>query len=414
MAARTELTRDAPRRSRYLSVSPQAKRMLALGESGRFEFKSDVKSVSSSLLACLANAVALDSQREAAQLLVGVAERTDEETGLVRGEPCGLPRGLDKAVEHIQNVARETRPIPVDIFVVEEAVEEETPFVRVEVRPTMAPHYDGEGRRQTRQGRSTRPLTDDELLRVYLDREAGAFAARFRQTSEELQAAVGAVGTQIDQIERAIEQNIALPLQQIAATASRAATAAALAESAARDAEDAGAAAAVAASSAESTADAVGHDLRQVDHLVSELYDVVEDLSEKTPELLAARVAIQRRHVWWNFSADTWNRRSDRAERLAVEVQKLLSDDIALDDGHNTWELRIWRTLLAERDTERGGRGTLKWWEGAAERVKQFRARPSYAAPELPNLRAELQADVDAALDHEDSLVNRYRMTLLE
>lgn len=106
--------------------------MLALGESDRYEFKSAVNSVTSSLFASLANWVALNPEREVAHLLVGVNERTDEATGLVYGESCGLPRGLDRAVERIQNVASETRPIPVDIFVIEEAVAEDIPFVRVE------------------------------------------------------------------------------------------------------------------------------------------------------------------------------------------------------------------------------------------------------------------------------------------
>ncbi|MEJ1938024.1 hypothetical protein WDZ92_48140, partial [Nostoc sp. NIES-2111] len=66
-----------------------------------------------------------------------------------------------------------------DIFIIEEATKDAHPFVRAEVRPTMPPHFDDEGRRQTRQGRSTRALTDDELLQIYLTREADAFAARF-------------------------------------------------------------------------------------------------------------------------------------------------------------------------------------------------------------------------------------------
>lgn len=186
--------------------------MLELGESGRYEFKSTVDAVKPRVLAALANWVALESGREAAHLLVGVEEVEDKETGLVRGVPCGLPQGLDKAVSRLQEMARMTRPIPVDAFIVEEGVAGPTPFVRVEIRPTMPPHFDDEGRRQTRQGRSTRALTDDELLRIYLDREAGSFAERFRQAGEDLQEAVGAVGSQVDQISDAIEQRIAQPL----------------------------------------------------------------------------------------------------------------------------------------------------------------------------------------------------------
>lgn len=142
------------------------------------------------------------------------------------GKPHGLPKGLDKAVSRIQDVASKTRPVQVDVFIVEEGVATETPFVRVEVRPTMPPHLDDQGRRQTRQGRLTRALTDDELLRIYLDREGGSFAARFRQASEELQAAVGAVGSQVDQIAAGIEKQIAQPIQRLVGTTEDAADAA--------------------------------------------------------------------------------------------------------------------------------------------------------------------------------------------
>lgn len=109
---------------------------------------------------------------------------------------------------HPGSCEQDSPQVPVDAFIVEENVSDEKPFVRVEVRPTIRPHFDDEGRRQTRQGRSTRALTDDELLRVYLDREAGSFAARFRQTSDELRSAVGAIGGQVDDVAAAIEENI--------------------------------------------------------------------------------------------------------------------------------------------------------------------------------------------------------------
>jgi hypothetical protein len=386
--------------------------MLALGESGRYEFKSAVNSVTSSLFATLANWVALDPEREVAHLLVGVNERTDEATGLVYGEPCGLPKGLDRAVERIQNVASETRPIPVDIFIIEEAVKEAIPFVRVEVRPTMPPHFDGEGRRQTRIGRSTRALTDDELLRIYLDREAGSFAARFRQTADELHSAVGTLGTQVDQIAGAIEQNIARPISELTNIVVKATAAASSAAEAATEAEDAASSAASAASSAEGTADSVGHDVQRVERLVNDLFDAVEDMRDDTPQSLAARVADQRRIVWWNFTVDTWERHSDRAERLASDLNELLTADIALDDARNTWELQVWQELLTDRRAQRGEKGTLKWWQACVDKVNRYLDAPGYLAPELPDLRAELRADLNKALHDDSSATNRFRRLL--
>lgn len=250
--------------------------MLELGESGRYEFKSTAEAVSAKVLASLANWVALDAVREVAHLLVGVDEEEDRTTGLVRGVPCGLAKGLDNAVSRIQDLAKHTRPIPVDLFIVEESVAGPFPFLRVEVRPTMPPHFDDEGRRQTRLGRSTRALTDDELLRIYLDREAGSFAERFRQAGMELNAAVGAVGSQVDQIAEAIDERIARPLADLVETAEYAASA---------------------AGSAEDAASMMTSDIHQMEHLVRDVQRVVEELQDGAPESLAGCVAQRRRTV---------------------------------------------------------------------------------------------------------------------
>lgn len=134
--------------SRFKKVSPAATRILAVGESDRYEFKRDIDAVTPKLLAALANWVSLEPTRDAAHLLVGVDEVEDKSTGLVYGAPFGLPKGLDRAVARIQDMASKTRPIPIDARIVEEGVEEPRPFLRIEIRPTMAPHFDDEGRRQ--------------------------------------------------------------------------------------------------------------------------------------------------------------------------------------------------------------------------------------------------------------------------
>lgn len=374
-------------------MSAETQRMLKLGESGRYEFKRDAEAVSPRVLATLANWVALDDTREVAHLLVGVDEIEDPSSGLVYGNPCGLPKGLDRAVARLQDLASKTRPIPVDVLIIEEAVAENVPFIRVEVRPTMPPHFDDEGRRQTRQGRSTRALTDDELLRVYLDREAGSFAARFRHTAQELQAAVGTVGTQVEQIAEAIDRNIAQPLEELTDMAGYAASA---------------------ASSAESAAEAVSHDVTNIEHLVRNLQEVAEELQNGSVESLAARVASERRIVWWNFTVDTWERSSARAERLATALRQLLAADISLDDAHNTWELRVWGDLLKERKAQRGEKGTLKWWQAVTKEVSEFMSSPSYQAPDLPDLRGELRGDIDSALDDPHIQTNRFRDLLTD
>lgn len=367
--------------------------MLAAGESGRFEFKRDADAIAPRLLASLANWVALDSSRDVAYLLVGVEEVEALDTGLVSGVPCGLAKGLDRAVARVQDVASRTRPIPVDVFIVEEGVGEAMPFLRVEVRPTMAPHFDDEGRRQTRQGRSTRALTDDELLRVYLDREAGSFAARFRNTAAELRGAVGAIGSQVDEIADAINHTIAEPLAELAETAEQAA---------------------VAASAAESVASTVGYDVNAVEDLLRDLQALVEELQDDSTSTAAAQVARLRMRVWWDFTVDTWQRSSIRAERLAAGLHALLSSDIAIDHARSQWELHVWQDLLADRSEQRRGTGTLKWWHEATKRVRDLLDDPAYRAPELPDMRAEIRADLDRSLDDRTSMTSRFKALLAD
>lgn len=369
--------------------------MLNLGESGRFEFKRDAEAVSVKLLATLANWVALDSGRDVAHLLVGVDEVEDEASGLVFGQPCGLPKGLDRAVARIQDLASKTRPVPVDAFLVEENVAGAKPFVRVEVRPTMPPHFDDEGRRQTRQGRSTRALTDEELLGVYLDREAGSFAARFRQTSDELRSAVGAIGNQVDDVATAIEENIAEPIRILAATAERAADAAESAESS--------------ADSASASAISAEYEVSNVQRLVRGLQQVVEDIRDQTPESLAFQLTTIRRAIWWNFTLDTYEHKSALADQLEDRLHALLSTDISLAVALSDWELDLWNEVLDSRSALPRRRGTQQWWRATIQRVEGYMSNPSYSAPELPRLRAALQADLDHELDDPGSATRQFQ-----
>ena len=375
------------RPTRHRDISADAAVLLELGESGRFEFKQDAEAVSPKVLAALANWVALDETREVGHILVGVREVEDPTTGLVYGEPCGLAKGLDKAVMRIQDVASKTRPIPVDAFIIEEGVDTDVPFLRIEIRPTMPPHFDDEGRRQTRQGRSTRALADEELLQIYLSREAGNFAARYREISAALEQAVGAVGHQVDAIASAIDENIARPIAVLTEAAAYAGSA---------------------ASSAEDAAQTVGNDVIDLERVVRSLHELVEDLLDESPDALASRLFGQRRRVWWNFTVDTWKRTSKQANAIAANLHEMLSDGVSLDASRNAWEIAVWDEILNERRQQPRERGSLKWWHAALGRVVTYLERPAYDGPELPDLRAELLHDVDNALDDPDSLTRQF------
>ncbi|MDN3241414.1 AlbA family DNA-binding domain-containing protein [Glycomyces tritici] len=382
------------RPTRYQHTSTEAKALLAAGESAGIEYKREANEIEPGTLAALANWVALDPSREVAHLLVGVEEVTDRATGLTTGVVYGLSNGLEKAVSRLLNHSSSTFPIPVDLFIIEEAVEEDRPFLRVELRPTQAPHYDGKGRRQTRQGRSTRAMTDDELLQVYLDREAGTFAARFRHTTTELREAVGAVGTQIDQIAEAIERNIGGPLEELTATAHRAVSAAEDAESAAMNAG--------------SAANMLEFGVTEVERMVRDLSEVVDDLQDDSLDALVSRVFHLRRRVWWVFSLDTSKRSSAAAERLTRWMHQQLSGDISPEAARNSWELGVWEQLLTQRKQQKSAKGTLKWWTAAAAEIKSYLKSPAFQGPELPDLRAELNGDINEALDNPESRTREF------
>ena len=114
------------------------------------------------MLVAAANWVVLNPSHDYVTILVGVEEVLDEETGLTTGRPVRLSgNDLSTHVRRIQDYASTTRPVPVDIRIIEEGVTTKTPFLRVEVRPTFPPHFDGSGRRVIRHGASTRALEDD-------------------------------------------------------------------------------------------------------------------------------------------------------------------------------------------------------------------------------------------------------------
>jgi len=85
-------------------------------------------------------------------------------------------------------------------------------------------------------------------------------------------------------------------------------------------------------------------------------------------------------------------------------MHQLLSGDISTEAARNSWERQVWEEVLADRKEQRGARGTLKWWTAAATEVKGFLKAPAYQGPELPHLRAELNADSDEALHNPNSL----------
>jgi len=376
-----------PRPTRLATVSDAAAEMMAAGESGRFEFKRDADAVSPKILAALANWVALDPERTVAHLLVGVDEVTNQDTGLTTGVPNGYIRNLDRTVSSLQDKASKVRPVPVDTFIIEEAVDTDRPFVRVELRPTAAPHYDDEGRRQTRQGRSTRALTDDELLSIYLDRESGSFAKRFRAAGQELRDSVGALSSQVDDISDAIEKRVVGPLAEI---------------------EDSAGRAAIAASDAESAASFLDIEVSNVQTAIRDLSRIVERIDDNMPDAIISQLCELRRKVWWAFSIDTYEDDSDSAEGLAARLDELLSKGISIRADTNSWESLVWQHVLSARKKADASTRSIEWWDEQMQEVFRYHGSPEYKFGDLPDLRSELRLRRDFAETDLDSETQRF------
>lgn len=346
--ARTE-PRDRPSNQhpdpepvRYASVSGAARRILSSqGESGRFEFKSDSKAVSASVLVAAANWVALEPTRDQVTILVGVEEVRNEETGLTTGRPVRMSgNDLSTHVRRIQDVAATTRPVPVDLRIIEEGAKTRTPFLRVEVRPTFPPHFDGTGRRVTRNGASTRALEDEELLDIYLDREARQFESRFQTTAQLTIKAIDAIHDGLGSISATLER---LP-----------------------DLIDGAEAAAYAAGS---EAEDTQRDIRDVLMHLGDLERNLASRLNRTPDSVFFRLRHARGRVWRCFNVDRTLKPSKTAERLAPRLLAHLNEPIELDAYmRNLARIQHWEAALKARKRP----ASMRWWNGQLKESVQI------------------------------------------
>lgn len=334
---------------RYHQVSAEATALLkAEGESGRFEFKQTARSVKPEVLCAAANWVALDPSREHVTLLVGVEEKEDPATGLVTGSVIAGGLNLQKAVETIQNLVRETRPVPVNVTIIEEGVATSAPFVRLEIRPTFAPHYDAEGRRQTRNNASTRPLTDEELLDLYLDREAAKFEQRFQRTAQRLTNQLATIGDDVDYL-RGDLSTLDSNVEQVSDGLMRL--------------QDSSWTAADEAEESRSVAERIESDLEELGR------DLLGQRDDSPPGLYF-RVMDMRWTVWDAFACDAAYRPTRATDKLTARLKTILENPISPHDWlANMNEISFWADALRRRDRK----WTMTAW---SREITKYEDRP--------------------------------------
>jgi hypothetical protein len=331
-----------PEPVRYARVSAAARRIMKTqGESGRFEFKSDSKAVSASVLVAAANWVALEPSRDHVTILVGVEEVRDEETGLTTGRPVRMSgNDLSTHVRRIQDFAAATRPVPVDLRIIEEGAETKTPFLRAEVRPTFPPHFDGTGRRVTRNGASTRPIEDEELLAIYLDREACQFEARFQATAQQTIDAIDAIHAGLGGMSTTLER---LPGLIDGAEAA--------AYAAGYEAED------------------TQRDIKDVLVRLDKLERKLAERLNRTPDFVFLRLRYARSRAWRCFNVDRLLKPSKAAEGLAPRLLAHLNAPIEFSAYMvNLAHLQHWETALQERNRP----GSMRLWSDQLKGATQI------------------------------------------
>jgi DNA polymerase III gamma/tau subunit len=202
----------------------------------------------------------------------------------------------------------------------------------------------------------------------------------------------------VDDVAEAIEKNLAEPIRSLTKTAGSAADAARSAESS--------------ADSASASAMSTEWEVSNVQQLVKRLQNIVEDIRDETPESLAFQVTTLRRKVWWYFTVDTHEHSSVLADRLEQRLRVLLSKEISIQVAHSSWELGLWEDVLEARRTQPRQRGTQKWWRATIQTLEEYFDSPSYGAPELPDLREALKADIDHELDDPESVTRKFEALL--
>lgn len=229
--------------------------------------------------------------------------------------------------------------MPVGLTIVEEGVATDKPFLRLEIRPTFPPHYDGKGRRVTRDGAATRSLTDEELLDIYLDREAAKFEQRFQQTAKTVLA-------RLDELAEGVPE-----------VSDELGSASSAAWEAASNADD-------------STSVA-----RMLEDDIESLFDFAEEQALLTLPQLYFRLVEKRQVVWSAFSKDAASRPTKATDGLIERLRKQLEQAIDPNDwASNLGELQFWKAVLEER----GDRGTMTAGNGKSQNVRVTRSTPVF------------------------------------
>lgn len=375
-------------RLRYQRLSSESRSLLGTeGESGRFEFKRNAEAVSTDVLVAAANTVVLDRIPAGhITVLVGVDEDEDPMTGLVTGNVVGVGN-LERARGLVTARARSTLPVPVRATIIEENTATSRPFLRVQVSPTRAPHYTQDGKRVTRYGASTRAITDDELVDLYLEREAEAFERRFADVASGLEQSLVKVAQFVSTNFDELSRNLDTQLVHIDALVN---------DLGSQVSERLQRVNVLSAKAADAAEEGMGI-IETVETSVTELptrheleptFRAVFDRLDETRDGAVRRLVEARRHVWRLFSRWIARESTQASEAVRRRLANFLTSGPKLDEWEaNLRELSSWGVHLADVRPQ-----SAAAWGRVLDAVIEARTRSESITEDGDFLRSELEA----------------------
>ena len=169
---------------RTRALSKITKALLLAGESERADFKRAPDGVSADDLVSFANTEA------GGNILIGIEEIADP-AGAQRGQVVGCDIGDQTILQILNKATNCIPPLAVEIHIENLSAK---PILRIEVPSSEnRPHCTPKGVYCRRDGSRIRALHPPELLKIFLDKEAGAFASRFESAAQNISKSISAL-----------------------------------------------------------------------------------------------------------------------------------------------------------------------------------------------------------------------------
>lgn len=177
--------------SKSQGLSKVTKAALLSGESETVDFKRTAESITTEDLVAFAN-------RSGGTIYAGVEELSDSQ-GVQRGVAIGCDVSDSAKLQVLNKAVSCIPPVAVELHIENLAA---SPIIRVVIPASASkPHCTTKGIYCRRDGVRNRPLHPTELLKIYLDQEASAFAERFESTADRVTA-------NLEQLEQTLSESI--------------------------------------------------------------------------------------------------------------------------------------------------------------------------------------------------------------